>query len=214
MIAPSPPFPGAIGASHLRVYDSVAERPMADVDVLVLEAWPEALAVLADLGLEEQARADHALAFGAPGGGTLELHHSVASCPGLHPLDAEGLWQRSSTAEGQVRRQPAAEDLLVQLALHAAFQHGLVLTLVQYLDFGRLLAAERPSPERVLEAAAASRATPALAASSAASLQAGIRETTAAMTAQARAVLATSASGSGKAIQRRPTAANSASASA
>ena len=40
---------------------------------------------------------------------------------------------------------PSAEDLLVQLAAHAAFQHGLWLHLVQYLDFSRLLS--RPLDE-------------------------------------------------------------------
>lgn len=147
------------------IYDSVAERPMADVDVLALGSWPAAVEAVRGMGLEALASADHAAAFEVPGGVTLELHHSVTSCPGLHPLDAEGLWERSTEAPGQVRRRPAAEDLLVQLALHAAFQHGLVLSLVQYLDFKRLLAAERVSADRVRAAASSARATAALAAS-------------------------------------------------
>ena len=65
---------------------------------------------------------------------------------------------------GQLPRRPATEDLLVHLALHAAFQHGLVLSLVQWLDFRRVLEREDVDPERLLASAAASRATVPLAA--------------------------------------------------
>jgi hypothetical protein len=118
------------------VYASPADRPMADVDLLVLEGWTEAFRVLQDQGYREVGRADHAAALQDPqGAGHLELHWSVTSCPGLFPA-ARGLWER---ARGTPRR-PSPEDLLVQLALHAAFQHGLVLSLIQWLDFRRLLA--------------------------------------------------------------------------
>ncbi len=69
---------------------------------------------------------------------------------------------------GQVRRIPAAEDLLIQLSLHAAFQHGLVLSLVQYLDFRRLLERARLDIERVQEIAVRSRAEAAVGAALAA----------------------------------------------
>jgi hypothetical protein len=147
------------------VYDSVADRPMADVDVLVLAGWDDAVAALKGLGLGELDRADHAWSFRDPEGGILELHHSVTSCPGLFPLDAEGLWRRSRTGTGQVRRRPGPEDLLVQLALHAAFQHALGLSLVQYLDFKRLASAESLDPGRLRSAAEAAAAGPAVAAS-------------------------------------------------
>src|SRR5262249_6816639 len=67
-------------------------------------------------------------------------HHSVTSCPGLYPVAHDALWRRSRPATGQIPRLPAPEDLLVQLSLHAAFQHGLVLRLVQWLHFPLLLA--------------------------------------------------------------------------
>jgi len=46
----------------------------------------------------------------------------------------------------------------VQLALHAAFQHGLALSLVQWLDFRRLLEREPIDASRLRAVAAASRA--------------------------------------------------------
>jgi hypothetical protein len=66
----------------------------------------------------------------------VELHRHLTSCGRLFPLDVEGAWAR--------RRDdgPSTEDLLLQLSLHAAFQHGLVLSLVQWHDFRRLLERE------------------------------------------------------------------------
>lgn len=122
------------------LYDSVALRPMLDADLLVLDAWPEAIQALLEQGYRNAAGADHARVFVDPvTGAVLELHLSVTSCPGLFPLDRDGLWSRSLQASGQTTRRPSGEDLLVQLALHASFQHGLVLSLVQWLDFRRLL---------------------------------------------------------------------------
>jgi len=94
----------------------------------------------------------------------VELHRSVVSAPGLFPLDPEGLWARSRVGRGQLRRLPSAEDLLLQLALHAAFQHGFVLSLVQWLDFRLVLERETIDPERLLALAAAARAEVPLAA--------------------------------------------------
>src|SRR6266511_3349465 len=129
------------GAALLEtLYDFEDERTMADVDLLVLDDWPQARALLADDGFVECGRADHAAVLRDPEtGAVLELHHSVTSSPGLFPLDRDGLWSRSVPGAGQVPRLPSAEDLLVQLSLHAAFQHGLVLSLAQWLDFRRLL---------------------------------------------------------------------------
>ena len=143
------------------VYDSPADRPMADADLLLLDDWGQAVALLERSGLLVRDRAQHAWAFFDPAAGvTLELHHGLCACPEMFPLDAEGLWARRAGAEGDER--PASADLLVQLAVHAAFQHGLVLSLVQFLDFRRVLERARPDPARVLEAAAAARAEPCL----------------------------------------------------
>src|SRR6266542_4878035 len=136
------------GAALLEtLYDFEDERTMADVDLLVLDDWTQARALLADDGFVECGRADHAAVLRDPEtGAVLELHHSVTSSPGLFPLDRDGLWSRSVPGAGQVPRLPSAEDLLVQLSLHAAFQHGLVLSLAQWLDFRRLLERRRLDP--------------------------------------------------------------------
>jgi hypothetical protein len=113
---------------------------MADADVLLLEGWDAALGLLQQDGFSVWERADHAWALQSPSGDILELHRGLSSCPGLFPIDADGLWRRRVAAPPFER--PGGEDLLVQLAIHAAFQHGLRLRLGQYLDFRLLL--ERP----------------------------------------------------------------------
>jgi hypothetical protein len=155
------PLKGAAVAE--RLYEHVTDRPMDDVDLLVLDDWPRAVAVLREQGFEERERADHAWAFRDPVSGiVLELHHSIVSCPGLFPVDADAFWARSAASAADVRRS-SPEDLLVQLSLHAAFQHGLVLRLVQYLDFRKLLEREPIDVDRLQ--AAAGPALPAVAAS-------------------------------------------------
>jgi len=137
------PLKGAAVAESL--YDTVADRPMADVDLLALDDWPASVRVLEELGFREVGRGDHARAFVEPSSGVvLELHHALTSCPGLFPIDSEALWRRSRAGPGTVGRVPSPEDLLVHLSLHASFQHGLVLSLVQYLDFRRVLERLRP----------------------------------------------------------------------
>jgi hypothetical protein len=141
---------------------SPAHRPMVDVDLLALDYPEEAQHALLRAGFRVFERADHASCLLDPvSGGRLELHHSVTSCPGLFPLDAEALWRdRVRTPSGIV--VPSREDLIVQLALHASFQHGLVLSLVQYLDF-RLLLGQPLNVGRVLEKARSAGAEAALA---------------------------------------------------
>jgi hypothetical protein len=151
------PLKGAVLAET--VYDTECDRPMSDVDVLALDRWPEAVSILVEAGFRELAHGDHAWAFRDPvSSGIVELHRSVVSAPGLFPFDAEGLWERSRPGRGQLARRPSAEDLLLQLSLHAAFQHGLVLSLVQWLDFRRVLERETLDPTRLASLAAAARA--------------------------------------------------------
>ncbi len=157
------PLKGAVLAET--VYGNEAERPMSDVDVLALERFEDGVDALAAAGFQEVARGDHAWALRDPQGhGILELHRSVVSAPGLFPLDPEGLWARRRAASRQLLALPSAEDLLLQLALHAAFQHGLVLSLVQWLDFRRVLERERVDPAKLVEIADAARARVPLAA--------------------------------------------------
>ena len=141
------------------VYDVESDRPMSDVDLLALERWPEAVGVLREAGFVEVARGDHAWAFRDPGGREiLELHRSVVSAPGLFPPDPGGLWERCRAGRGQLSRLPSPEDLLLQMALHAAFQHGLCLSLVQWLDFRRVLEREAIDPSLLLALAGRARA--------------------------------------------------------
>jgi putative nucleotidyltransferase-like protein len=141
------------GAVAERLYTSVGERPMSDLDLLALDDWPAAVRHLREAGYEEEERADHAWSFRAPGvPWRVELHRHLTSCGRLFPADVEGLWAR--------RRDdgPSTEDLLLQLALHAAFQHGLVLSLVQWYDLRRLLERESVDAARLLALARAMRA--------------------------------------------------------
>jgi hypothetical protein len=157
------PLKGAAVAETL--YDSVADRPMDDVDLLVLDDWRRAARTLTAHDYAMGSRADHACEIlDAASGTCIELHRSVTSCPGLFPLEAERVWDRRRRVVGQLRILPSVEDLLVHLGLHAAFQHGLVLPLGRYLDFRRLLERSSPDIDRLLEIATASRARAALAA--------------------------------------------------
>lgn len=156
------PLKGAAVAE--RLYASPAQRPMSDVDLLVLDDWATCSRLLAARGFKRLEAGDHAVPFRDPESGfVLELHAAPVSCPGFFPLDAEGLWSRSRPGPGQIPRLPGPEDLLVHLALHATFQHGLGLSLVQYLDLRRLLERESLDSARLFEVAAAARATSAVA---------------------------------------------------
>jgi len=156
------PLKGAALAE--RLYDSVAHRPMADVDLLVLDEWPRAVTLLEEAGFAEQGQADHARAFLDPASGTVvELHRGVTSCARLFPLDLDATWRRSRRGAGLMKQVPSSEDLLVHLSLHAAFQHGLALRLVQYLDFRRLLEREPPDPALLAQVATGARAQGAVA---------------------------------------------------
>ena len=137
---------------------------MADVDLLVLDEWPRAVTVLEKAGFAEQVQADHARALLDQGSGTVvELHRRVTSCARLFPLDLEATWKRCPTGAGLVKWVPSSEDLLVHLSLHAAFQHGLTLRLVQWLDFRRLLEREPPEPALLADITTEARAQHAVA---------------------------------------------------
>ncbi len=138
------------------------QRPMGDADLLLLDAWDPAVETLTAEGFTPGETADHAVSLHDPvTAEVLELHHSVTSCPGFFPLDREGLWQRSRLTECGLR-VPGVEDLLVLGALHAAFQHGLVLPLVHYLDFPALVAGSLFDVSLAVAVAGGARATLAL----------------------------------------------------
>jgi hypothetical protein len=152
------PLKGAAVAESL--YESPAQRPMGDVDVLALDDFAASVRAVEEAGFVGAERADHAWSFVDPlTRGLVELHRSVTSCPGLFPLDSAGLWSRARPASGQVRRLPSSADLLVQLAQHAVFQHGGVLSLGQWLDFRRLQERDPMDHAHVIEVAGRARAT-------------------------------------------------------
>jgi hypothetical protein len=156
------PLKGIALAEHL--YDSVADRPMADVDILALDDWPAALRVLREQGYRELHGSDHATALADPDTGALvELHREVTSCGALFPLDREALWAGRESVAGRVGAHPGPEHQLLLLSLHAAFQHGLALRVVQFLDFRRLFERSTPAAPRVLELAREARAETAVA---------------------------------------------------
>jgi hypothetical protein len=151
------PLKGAVIAET--VCDVESDRPMSDTDLLVLDRWSDAVSALREAGFVELLRGDHAWAFRDPASTqVLELHRSVTSAPGLFPLDREGVWSRRRPGPRQQPFVPSAEDLLLQLALHATFQHGFVLSLVQWLDFRRVLEREAIDFERLRPLAEAARA--------------------------------------------------------
>ena len=143
------------------VYDNPGDRPMADVDLLVLDDPPAAVRHLQAAGWTVGDVGDHAVALQGPQDHWLEIHHAWASCPSLHPLDRDGLWERRRAELPPAR--PSIEDLLLQAALHATFQHGLAVRLIQYVDIVRLAAHPDLDPARLAELAAAARCTDALA---------------------------------------------------
>ncbi|MCL4820223.1 MAG: nucleotidyltransferase family protein [Vicinamibacteria bacterium] len=149
---PALPLKGAAVAETL--YDSPAHRAMADVDVLVLGDWAAATSAMTAAGFTRGDEADHAVALVAPDGASvLELHHALSSCPGLFELDREGMWRRRRPGTGLVPWLPDPVDGLLALAQHAAFQHGLVLRLGQYLDLRRAVEREAIPLTTLLERA-------------------------------------------------------------
>ncbi len=128
-------------------------RPASDVDVLALDDWGTTLDVLARRGFRATTRGDHALGLRDPESDLpVELHWSPISCPGFYPWSPRSLWERHQEAPNGLFI-PGYADMLVHLALHSSFQHGLVLSLAQHLDFRVLLESSRLDPSEVLRLA-------------------------------------------------------------
>ncbi|MEO8362677.1 MAG: nucleotidyltransferase family protein, partial [Vicinamibacteria bacterium] len=109
------------------LYGVIENRPMADVDFLVVDThrFAEVADVARTLDLTEIGASDHALVFKEPRSGVvLELHISLTACPGLFPIDHGGLWERRKTVVGAKFQRLSDADLLIHLSLHTAFQHG------------------------------------------------------------------------------------------
>lgn len=135
------------------LYGGAENRPMADIDFLVVDSrrFEEAAEVARSLGLVETGAGDHALVFKERASGVvLELHFSLTSCPGLFTVDHQAAWSRRVPVASTSMFRLADEDLLLHLALHTAFQHGFVAGEYHYRDFQQGLATFKPPAELVL----------------------------------------------------------------
>ncbi len=138
-------------------------RPMSDVDLLVpARHFSVALEVLRHLGGRAQRSVGRRLTDALfhevhvhLGGLALDLHRGLSPWP-LFAVDHDGVLaraQRSPTG----RLRPAAADLLLHLAVHAAGD-GFALSLRELVDGLLIVSQLRPAPEEVIARAVAWRA--------------------------------------------------------
>ncbi len=110
------------------LYSNPALRPMTDLDILVRTKDLDTMVQLAqELGYEWHERTDHAVSLRHSRSVThLELHTSLTSCPGYLGTEAENFLEDSVSTVfwAEPARTLAAEDHLLHLCLHGAFQHG------------------------------------------------------------------------------------------
>lgn len=135
------------------LYGGAQNRPMADIDFLVVDPrrFEGAAELARSLGLVETGASDHALVFKEPASGVvLELHLSLTSCPGLFTVDHAAAWDRRAPVAATAMFRLADEDLLVHLALHTAFQHAFVAGEYHYRDFVRAVDAFKPPAGQLL----------------------------------------------------------------
>jgi hypothetical protein len=118
----------------LEVYAEPALRPMADLDVLVRHSQLRAAErALLDAGWRSAPRADaaerettyhHLAPLERAGGATVEVHWTIERPSSPFRIDIDGLWRRAQPSRGAPGvLVPAAEDLLLHLALHLAYHH-------------------------------------------------------------------------------------------
>lgn len=118
----------------LDVYAEPVLRPMADLDVLVRHAQLRAAErALLEAGWRSAPRADaaqrettyhHLAPLERAGGATVEIHWTIERPSSPFHIDIEALWRRARPSRGQPGvLVPAAEDLLLHLALHLAYHH-------------------------------------------------------------------------------------------
>ena len=128
------------------VYQEVALRPMADVDLLFrsrdLGAATRLLRTLGYVGvggtgeLKHQEPIDgslHLEPMRKPGGLIIEPHYAIAR---MKDVDIEGLWSRAQKAAigGAQAMVLAPEDLLLHLCIHVSLQHGFEINLLHVCD--------------------------------------------------------------------------------
>jgi Uncharacterised nucleotidyltransferase len=138
----------ALKGLHLAaaVYEHPALRPMNDVDLLVpADQLSPARAALLEAGYRSEKPDDptlhHVAPLVKPRCAPLELH--VGLCPTPHPfrLDVAPFWRRAVPIH--VGAQPAlglcAEDLLLHLCVHSAYNHHCLVPLRNVFDIVMVL---------------------------------------------------------------------------
>jgi hypothetical protein len=149
------------GALALTVYANAAQRPMADLDLLVRrEHMDHVGAVLCSLGFRlPNSLSAHMVPFEQRFGGglhwlrsrgarTINLdvqHHLVKSewCRAAFPVEPDALWAeaRPLALDGKEAWQLSAEDTLISLCLHLALNHSYAWSIGAYVDMDRVITA-------------------------------------------------------------------------
>ena len=152
------------GALARTVYQSPAQRPMADLDLLVQqEQMARAGTVLEALGYSlSGAIPARMAAFQQRFGGGLEWLRSregqitrldlqfdlvgVDWCWDAFPVEPDALWEaaRPLDLDGTPALQLSPEDTLIHLCLHPALHHGYYCPIISYVDMDRLIAVSGP----------------------------------------------------------------------
>lgn len=145
-------------ATGRTVYDSPAERPVSDFDLLVPRDQVEAArAVLVDLGFRElnlpqrgplgkrlrRFRAELPFAGTGPqyAGLLVELHWALLEMPYyIHRIPMTEVWDAAEPVEPSGAWRPDPATLLVHAAAHLALHHSRDLRLIWLLDIDRLAA--------------------------------------------------------------------------
>ena len=138
------------------LWGGAASRPMADVDLLVIDTarFAEVAELARSLGLVEIDASDHALVFREPETrAVLELHISLTACPGLFTIDPDDLWKRRAPVAGSSFSRLGDVDLILHAALHTAFQHGFAANEFHYADFLKAMEVFQPDLDEVVNRA-------------------------------------------------------------
>jgi len=146
------PIKGASISTTL--YDDVALRPMADIDLWVRRPQAGAArSVMESLGYAAHAKTDRPPALQAEllgetqmvkaGAPLVELHWNVFSGEWLRHtarVDEEAIWERATAMDGEGVRRLSPEDTVVHLCVHLAVNHqmsGIGLRTLVDLDHAR-----------------------------------------------------------------------------
>lgn len=133
------------------VYQNLAVRPMADIDLLVRTTDLDRVQdVLVDIGYgplrrpsaeSQRACGNTLLTFKKPDCPDIDVHWTIVKPDAGISIDADELWKRSQPAaiNGVPISVLAREDLLLHLCLHGGHQHGFGLGLSPLCDITETL---------------------------------------------------------------------------